>query len=51
VTEPPWEVQRARTILAICDRFHVLPSQALAESAEVLQLLKIEALARRPASD
>ena len=39
-------------ILAVCDRFHVLPSQARAESADVLRLMAIHALAHPPeASD
>jgi hypothetical protein len=35
-------------ILGVCDRFHVLPSQVMAEDAELLRLLRIEALGRRP---
>jgi hypothetical protein len=31
-------------VLRICDRFHVLPSQVLAEDASLLRLLKIETL-------
>jgi hypothetical protein len=31
-------------ILGICDRFHCLPSQALAEDVGVLRLLRIEEL-------
>jgi hypothetical protein len=38
----PVEVSQALDILAICDRFHCLPSQALAESAGVFQLMEIE---------
>jgi hypothetical protein len=34
-------------ILALCDRFHCLPSAVLAEDADVLRLLKIEFLGRR----
>jgi hypothetical protein len=37
-------------ILRLCDRFHVLPSQVLAEDAEVLRLCRVEALGR-PAVD
>jgi hypothetical protein len=33
-------------ILAICDRFHCLPSQVLAEDASILRLVSIEALAK-----
>lgn len=29
-------------ILGICDRFHKLPSQVLAEDVELIQLLRIE---------
>lgn len=32
-------------ILAICDRFHCLPSQARAEDVSVLRLMQIERLA------
>ena len=35
-------------ILGICDRFHVLPSQVYAEGAELLRLMKIEALGKPP---
>jgi hypothetical protein len=35
-------------VLAICDRFHCLPSQVLAEPASILRLLKIEALGTPP---
>lgn len=31
-------------MLALCDRFGALPSQVLAEDADILRLLKIEAL-------
>jgi hypothetical protein len=31
-------------ILGLCDRFHKLPSEVLAEDAYLLQLLKIEEL-------
>lgn len=36
---------RARLILGICDRFHCLPSQVLAEDSELIRLLEIERLA------
>ena len=35
----------------MCRQFHCLPSQLLAEDAELLQLLKIEALGDREAYD
>lgn len=34
-------------MLALCDRFHKLPSEVLAEDAAILRLLKIEALGKR----
>jgi hypothetical protein len=34
-------------ILAICERFHCLPSQARKEDAGILRLLKIESLGKR----
>ena len=33
-----------RTILELCDRFHCLPSQVMAEDAMLLKLLEIERL-------
>lgn len=45
ITEPR-ELTDTKTILGICDRFHCLPSQALAEDAEILRYLKIESLAK-----
>jgi hypothetical protein len=36
-------------ILAICDRFHCLPSQARAEDAGIIRLMTIEAMGRRKA--
>jgi len=33
-------------ILALCDRWHKLPSEVLAEPAEMLRLLKIAELGR-----
>ncbi len=36
----------AETILGLCDRFHVLPSQVLAEDAYLIRLLRIEELGR-----
>lgn len=38
-------------ILAVCDRFRCLPSQALAEDAELLRLMAIEQLARPVAAE
>jgi hypothetical protein len=35
-------------VLTLCDRFHKLPSEVLAEPASILRLLKIEALGRPP---
>lgn len=35
----------------MCDRFHCLPSQLLAEDAGLLQLLEIEALTRPPTKE
>jgi hypothetical protein len=34
-------------VLGICERFGQLPSQVYAEDAELLRLLRIEALGRR----
>lgn len=34
-------------LLALCDRFHCLPSQVLAEDAGLLRLLRIEQLGKR----
>jgi len=41
------ELIEAKTVLAVCDRFHCLPSQALKEPADVLRLMKIESLGTR----
>lgn len=38
----PPEMSTALDILAICDRFGCLPSQALAEDSSVFALLEIE---------
>lgn len=38
-------------MLQLCDRFHCLPSQIEKEDAEVLRLIKIEALGRPPDDD
>jgi hypothetical protein len=35
----------------MCDRWHKLPSEVLEEPAEVLRLLKIAKLGRRPDDD
>jgi hypothetical protein len=37
-------------LIGICDRFKCLPSQALAEDAGIIRLLKIEALGRKEES-
>jgi len=34
--------------MSICDRFHCLPSQALKEDADIIQLLKIMEIANPP---
>lgn len=34
-------------VLALCDRFHCLPSQVMGEDAGLLRLLKIEQLGHR----
>lgn len=34
-------------ILGLCRQFHCLPSQVYAEDAELLRMLRIEAMARR----
>jgi hypothetical protein len=36
------ELEEARLILGLCDRFHKLPSEILAEEAMLMQLLEIE---------
>ena len=46
VTEPR-ELTSAKIILGLCDRWHKLPSQVLAEPAEVLRLLRVEELGIR----
>ena len=43
VTEPN-ELTEARWILAMCERFHCLPSALMDEDAELLRLLTIEGL-------
>lgn len=40
----PYELTEAKTVLGICDRFKVLPSQVLQEDISLLRWLKIEAL-------
>jgi hypothetical protein len=37
----------ARTILALCDRFHKLPEEILAADTSLLRLIHIEALGKR----
>lgn len=36
------ELEVIQTLLALCDRFHALPSQVLAESTDLLRMLRIE---------
>ena len=43
----PVEVVEARLILGLCDRFHKLPSEVVAESAYLLSLLAIERMSER----
>jgi hypothetical protein len=43
----PAEVMEVRVVLGLCDRFHVLPSELLAEDCYLLRLLLIEKLAER----
>lgn len=38
-------------MLALCDRFHCLPSQVLEEDAGVLRLLKIAAMGTPPQAE
>lgn len=38
-------------VLALCDRFHCLPSAIRAEDAGLLRLLEIEALVREARGD
>jgi hypothetical protein len=38
-------------VLGLCRQFHCLPSQALAEPAELLRMLEIESLGRREGDD
>ncbi|GGU13303.1 hypothetical protein GCM10010289_38730 [Streptomyces violascens] len=47
----PGELIAAETILRLCDRFHCLPSQILAEDASILRLLEIEKLGTPPQTD
>lgn len=43
----PVEVVEMRVVLGLCDRFHKLPSEVLAESTNMLRLLAIERLAEK----
>ncbi len=43
----PAEVSEAQIILGLCDRFHKLPSEVMAESSYLLYLLTIEHMIRR----
>ena len=47
VVSRPGELAEAELLLAVCDRFKCLPSQARGEDAGILRLLKIEQLGRR----
>jgi hypothetical protein len=38
-------------VLSLCDRWHKLPSEVLAEPAETLRMLEIEAIMRGAAGD
>lgn len=40
----PPEALRARYVLALCDRFHCLPSQLAAEPSDLMRMLDIERL-------
>lgn len=40
-TAEPGALAHAKLILALCDKFHCLPSAVLDEDAEILQLLRI----------
>lgn len=37
----------ARLVLGLCERFHCLPSEVLAEGTDMLRLLTIEKLAEK----
>jgi hypothetical protein len=41
----PAELDQVETVLALCERFHALPSQVLAEDASILRLVKVHDLA------
>lgn len=40
-TPKPVQLQWAEEVIALCDRFHVLPSAVLAEDAGLLRMLKL----------
>lgn len=46
--EKPHDLVEAELILSLCQRFGCLPSQLLAEDAEILKLLLIEQLGTPP---
>lgn len=43
----PAEAIEARVVLGLCDRFHKLPSELLAEDVYLLRLLAIERMSKR----
>ena len=42
----PVEVSESQLILRLCERFHKLPSEVMAESSYLLYLLRIESMTR-----
>lgn len=44
----PWELEEAEVIEALCQRYHCLPSQVLAEDVSILQHVAILAEAHPP---
>ena len=50
VTEPD-ELSRANLLISLCERFHKLPSEILAEDAQLLQLLQIRDRGNPPQPD
>lgn len=46
----PPELAEARTVLRLCERFHCLPSQLLAEDVALLRYLAVDYLAQGEAS-
>jgi len=43
----PVEVMETRLVLGLCDRFHCLPSEVLAEDSGIIRLLMIEKLGEK----